>query len=250
MTDQDGWYGSASSTTYTFNCDIDKPSGSLERMKELGYHLYGFKAVGTATGGGTPLLWFDIPPEDLGWENEISWTVDYKAYMSTTTIKNGAKIVTMSPLEVDLGDEYCILNSSMPEVRRNKAPKTQIRLKNEYEGREYACGISQSMNGGPASPICALPVAGKGAASVQPIEKLVVLVATSTNQTATAYTRSYASGAWIDLTGADKNQRDLVYKLNYGFQIPSTARWAEEVEEGDNLLPILMPGAPASDYEE
>jgi hypothetical protein len=69
-------------TDYLVN--ISMSVDTVQELLQNNFYLYGFKAVQSAIGGGSPLVWFKT--ETYSTQTAVGWEEQYQAYTSNSNI--------------------------------------------------------------------------------------------------------------------------------------------------------------------
>lgn len=193
--------------------------------------LYGFKAVQSASAG-TPLVWFQT--ESFSANTVVSWTEQYQAYTSTSTIIPDGEIVASFSAPINLGQQMNVSAGGLGTVVGG-GPATAISILNTTS-TPYTTGVSQ-VTGGVAQPICAFPLYGNNEDVIAPIEKVLLMFSTIPVNTGTVIEQSYGPGLLIDLTAS--NQRTVSYDINAGWSWGGY-NWAQQIPASSDLIPLLI----------
>lgn len=215
-----------------YEIDVSLSANTVTELKNQGFALYGFKAVGTTIGGAAPLVWF----RTLTFLNttKVNWTEQYQAYISTSAIITNGEIDASANVDVNLGQVANVdASGNLTPVGGGTAGAISI---NNKSSSHYTCGISQ-MAGSTANPMCAIPLNGKMMDEVVPIEKVLLTFASNTVDTGSVIYKCFSSGLMIDLTKS--NSRAVAFDIDNGWSWDG-GTWATEIEPNANLVPLLI----------
>lgn len=215
-----------------YEVDITMDQTTLTTLRDEGYALYGFKAVKTATQGGSPLVW--IKTTAYLTVTAVKWTESYQAYISQQEITAGVVINSQNNIAIELDQTADVSNVGALSVELGGDPNG-ITITNQGRS-EWVCGISQ-LQGGIYTPMCAFPLHGLMLDVIEPIEKVMFMFATNTQNTGTVIYKSYSSGVMIDLT--QSQTRGVTFGINDGWSWGS-GTWAKEYVPNTALVPILI----------
>jgi hypothetical protein len=219
-----------------YEIDITMDESTLQKLQAGGFNLYAFKAVQTSVTGGAPLVWFRAGPKDYMPTTKVIWDVKYQAYISRNTIVPNGHIEASAARDIDLGQTFEALPDGTTEVI-NQGTRTAISIHNRRE-IEYACGISQYDSQGKANPMCAFPLYGGNLDVIAPIQKVLLMFATSPVNTGTVIFQAFSPGALIDLTSS--NTRSVVYDINRNWKDNQQFNWVKLVDANAALVPLLV----------
>jgi len=121
--------------------------------------------------------------------------------------------------------------------KKSTSPNTiQITCDKQIQEMNLTCGISQvnPQTGGEMNVLCAFPLIPSQTVEIVPLEKVVLMFATSSYSTGSVMTRTIGEAIKVDLT--QNPQMKLVYKKN-GWVEQDTARI---LDDGTDLLPELF----------
>jgi hypothetical protein len=219
----------------TINMDGDTVTALLNGN----YWLYGFKAVQTTQGGGSPLVWFAT--QDFMAQTQISWEEQYQAFTSQSQIIPGGEITATSPYDITLDQTLTVGAGGVGTVTAG-GTQLAISIVNTTD-TQFTCGVSELQNG-VAMPLCAFPLYGGGGVDViAPIEKVLLMFSTKPVNTGTVIEQAYSPGILIDLTG--ENQRIVTFAMNQGWSWGGYS-WAQPVNYAAQLVPLLIEPANSS----
>ncbi len=194
------------SDTYQINLTIPKEVGDkLLKEKKV---LYAFKAV-KGPGDGKPLVW--MKPNYTAESSNITWTVNYGAYFSETEISAAIRYNTAGKVPVNLGDEAVIDSSGVISAIKGSVPGSVTVMDNYKKITPLTFGLGSYKDAEKKifDQFCAFPIDFGDAGIVTPIQKVALMFAKDTIQTATAIERSIGPGILIDLT--DKLTRNISF---------------------------------------
>jgi hypothetical protein len=220
---------------YTIN--ITMTPATVTVLSRNGFALYGFKAVKTTTQGAAPLLWFRTRSVFLN--TQVTWTEQYRAYLSTSPITPNGTIAVSSAIAIDLGQTAVVGENGQLTAIAQGTPSAISLSSASFQ--QWTSGIAQPSADQQPSPLVALPLSGNGIEVITPVEKVLLLFAQTTFSAGTVSYKAYAPGILLDLTGA--SQRDVSYDINNGWNSGGNA-WATPVAAQQDLIPILVnPGS-------
>lgn len=223
----------------TYQVTLNMSLTTVQALQNSNYVLYGFKAVESTMGGGAPLVWFSIPAANLLTTTAVKWTEQYQAYISNTfPVTSGTTVVVSADVDISLGEQWNVVAGGGTDVT-NAGPGNAISINNTTT-TQFSCGISMKQNG-EFSPLCAFPLYGLGLDIMAPIQKVVLMFATTPFNTGTVIEQAFSPGIFIDLTG--DNQRSVTYDINKGWSWGG-GNWGQQIKASDDLIPFLI--EPAS----
>jgi hypothetical protein len=214
----------------TINMDPD----TISKLKTSGFQLFGFKAVQSSVKGAVPLIWFSSTTYQI--DTIVTWTEDYQAYVSSQVTPAQGTVITSSSFQnISLGQIMSVDNvgntSLSPGGQADAISITAV------QGQQWTAGISQTVNG-QTSPLCAVPLFGGNLDTFIPIEKVLLMFATSPYQSGTVIVQAFGPGVLIDLTGGQN--RIVTYDINNGWNSDAPQTWATNVPVNASLTPLLI----------
>jgi hypothetical protein len=223
------------SLAYTIN--ITMSASTVTVLSRNGFVLYGFKAVKTANQGAAPLVWFRTSGIFLN--TQVTWTEQYRAYLSSSPIVANGTIAVSSAIAIDLGQTAVVgANGQLTAIAQGTPSAISL---SSASFQQWTGGIAQPGIGQEPSPLVALPLRGDATQVIAPTEKVLLLFAQATFGAGTVSYKAYAPGILVDLTGAA--QRNVSYSSNNGWNWGGDA-WATPVAAQQDLVPILVnPGS-------
>ncbi|KAA0582301.1 hypothetical protein FZ983_07380 [Azospirillum sp. B21] len=223
------------STTYSVAVTMDQ--NTLTTLKNNGFILYGFKGISTPNGSSAqPTVWFST--NQYLTSTTISWTENYKAYISSQQIQANTTIDASNNISADLGNLVTVDGNGMLTVSTTGGTSGAVSVY-DNSSNPYTTGLSQAANGGPATPLCALSLLGQTTDVIVPIEYVLLMFATQTVDTGTVLYNAYTQSIAVDLTGAPANSRSVSYVVNQGWQTDG-ATWATVYPPNAALKPLLI----------
>jgi hypothetical protein len=218
-----------------YKVNLTMSQGTVQALQNGNYALYGFKAVQSTMGGGAPLVWFSIPAASLLTTVAVEWTEQYQAYISNTfPAASGTTVVASADVDISLGEQWNVAAGGGTNVT-TEGPSIAISINNTTT-TPFTCGVSMEQNG-EFSPLCAFPLYGGGLDIIAPIEKVVLMFATTQLNTGTVIEQAFSPGVFIDLTG--DNQRSVTYDINQGWSWGGGS-WGQQVPASASLIPFLI----------
>lgn len=211
---------------YQFVCTVDQKT--RQQLVANNYHMYGFKAVQTNQAGGAPLVWYDLEPLKIQLTNTITWQTQYQAYISTSQIIGGGQIENLGSLPINLNQSMLVDPSGNLSITDGALSPNAVTIVNKST-IQYAAGISQPVGedttDASSSALCAFPLFGSGSQiTIAPIQKIVVVFATTVLDTGTVLYQASGPAVLVDLTAV--NTRGLSFDINNGWIIPDGVNWA------------------------
>jgi len=225
---------------YKVNITID--DDSLKTLKADGFNLYAFRAV-KGPQNGQPLVWYSRPATKIFASSNISWKVNYGAFVSLSdgklnvqhTIPNGAEFDTREDKVINLGQKMIVDGSGNVSVTPDGVADT-IAITNNNKNEAYVCGISEYKNNA-FNPMCAFPLIQNNSDLITPIAQIVLMFATDTVRTATVVERSLGPGIVIDLTSSP--ERSVSYSVS-GTWKADVNGYAENFASDAEMNPFLI----------
>ncbi|MCC9017244.1 MULTISPECIES: hypothetical protein [Flavobacterium] len=228
----------------TFTTTVNISPDDVKILKAEGYSLYGFKSV-SASGDGSPTVWFHLPAEKLLTKTKITWQEDFQAYNSTSTVAPQVLIEASNTIKVDLGQLVTIEEGSGNITKSKNGYPGTVSFLNEDKQR-FTIGINQLVNG-KSNILCAFPILGAGSARViTPITKIALIFSTEKIETATVITKAMSAGAFIDLT--DSDSRDVDYTVNEGWEADG-GTWLQNFNAYTDLKKLLIENTSSREKE-
>jgi hypothetical protein len=220
---------------YTIN--ITMTPETVMVLSRNGFVLYGFKAVKTTNQGAAPLVW--LRTRSVFQNTQVTWTDQYRAYLSTSPIVPNGTVAVSSAIAIDLGQTAVVgENGHLTAIAQGTPSAISL---SSASFQQWTSGIAQPGADQQPSPLVALPLSGNGIEVIAPVEKVLLLFAQTTFSAGTVSYKAYAPGILVDLTGA--SQRDVSYDINNGWNWGGGA-WATPVAAQQDLIPILVnPGS-------
>jgi len=215
-----------------YSITISMSQDTVNALKDGGFNLYGFKAVGTSQKGGQPLVWFTSTA--FGLSVSIDWTEQYEIYTSTTQIAPGVTITGTNAYPANLGQCLNVTDASGTGTIVNGSAPMALEANNETT-TQLTCGIGQSVQGA-VSILCAFPLYGGNMDVMQPIEKVALMLSTTPINTGSVIEQAFAPGIILDLT-TDANAK-ITFDINNGWSdsnVPTTP-----VPANASLAPLLI----------
>ncbi len=219
-----------------YEVDVTMSTDTVTALLNGNYYLYGFKAVGSTIGGGSPLVWFET--QTFSTNTQVSWQTQYQAYTSKSQIIPNGQIVASFNADIGL-DQVLQVNSAAGtgDVTDTGGVSSAISILN-LTTSPFTCGISE-VQGGQSKSLCAFPLYGNGLDVIAPIEKVLLMFATLQVNTGTVIEKAFSSSYLIDLTGAPDNMRSVSFDINAGWS-NGGATWATQYMPNADLAPILI----------
>ncbi|WP_420127574.1 hypothetical protein [Longimicrobium sp.] len=208
---------------------------TVATLQEYGFSLYGFRVV-AGSPGAKPVVWFQTSQFEL--TNTISWTEQYEAYTSRSSLIPQGQIDTAASYAADLGEVLQVNNPmGIGEVSEVGGTAGAICIVNLTSNR-FTCGISQTRPDGSSGPICAFPLLGNNMDEIIPIEKVFLMFSSIPLNTGVVLEQGYGPGILIDLTGV--GSRSVTYDADGGWAWADQADWAKSYPPNQNLVPLLV----------
>lgn len=228
-----------------YQVTINMSLQSVQTLIQLGYQLYGFKAVQTSSGGGAPTVWFNTT--NFSTLTQVGWTEQYQAYTSNTVnFGPNTRIQATFSANIGLGQILQVgAGGGGPVV--GGGVKGAVSIFNTVQQR-FTCGINQMQNVNGASvatPLCAFPLLGNGLDVIAPIQKVLLTFSTQPVNTGTVIFQAYSPGILIDLTSSQ--QRTVNYDAEAGVWSWGGFNWAQSIPASANLIPLLIE-SPATQF--
>lgn len=216
-----------------YSIDINLSQATVGALSGGSYELYGFKAVKSSQGGGQPVVWFKS--NDYSLTTAVKWQVDYQAYTSKSSIIPNGTITAAANYDIAIGQALTVKGSQGTGTVGAGQVGNAISIMNETSD-PFTCGISQLV-GGSSNPMCAFPLYGNQLDVMAPIEKVLLMFATTQVNTGTVIEKAYSSGVLIDLTAV--NNRTVDFDINKGWSWGGFS-WAQSVAPSADLSPLLI----------
>lgn len=213
---------------------ISMSSATVQSLAGGNDQLYGFIAIQTTQINGAPTVWLNtanVAPSML-----ISWTDQYQAYTSASSIIANTQIREPFTADINLGQTMSVSTGGIGTVV-DGGPGTAISILNQTS-TTYTCGINQMQNvNSRPTPVCAFPLFGNDLDVIAPVARVVLMFSSKTLATGTVVYQAFAPGIFIDLTSA--SQRAVTFDVNAGWSWGG-ATWAQSLPPSTNLVPLLI----------
>lgn len=223
-------------TTYTIQFKMD--SATIDSLQ--GSSLVAFKGVslgnGTNANGAAPVAWFTST--EFGPLTTLTWTEDYSAYVSQSSIVPNGTIEASNSVDISLS-EMANVDGQLDMTVEEGGEAGCISINNKSNS-PFVCGISMAVNGGAAQPICAFPLHGNHTDVFIPEERVYLMFVGTTIDTGTVYEQSVGSGLLVDLTSSP-TRTGIKYDIDAGWTW-GEAPWANQYPPATNLVPLLLDG--------
>jgi len=217
-----------------FKVEISMDTNTLNKLKDGGYKLFGFKAVQVSVKGGVPLVWFST--DEYLTTTSVQWEESYEAYISTqVSPSQGTTIIASNTASIDLGNTMNVTKNGAVDVETT-GQAGSISVVAEL-GKQWTTGINQLVQG-KTQPLCAIPLFGGNLNIITPRQKVLLMFATAPYSTGTVIVQSFSSGILVDFTGGFDN-RQVTYEINNGWG-PTTQTWAKIIPVSTELTPLLI----------
>ncbi|KQB43357.1 hypothetical protein [Flavobacterium aquidurense] len=222
----------------TFTTTINLSPEDVRILKSEGYSLYGFKSV-TASGDGSPAVWFNLPAERILGSVKITWQDEFEAYNSLTSVTPNIRIDAINSVQADLGHLITIDKGSGNLNVSTDGFDGAISFIN-LDSHRFTVGVSQTVNGKPGI-ICAFPILGSGSSRIiTPLPKIALIFSTEQIEVGTIVTKAMSSGAYINLKNV--NSRTLNYNVNDGWS-GDGGPWLKNFNAFTDLKKLLIENA-------
>ena len=216
-----------------FNVNIAINQNDVATLKNQGFKLFAFKAVGTSIQGGAPLVWFET--QSYLANTTVKWEESYRAYIAQgTQIDPTTEIVASNSADIDLGQTMTISTTGVLDVKK-EGPENHISVI-ASQGQSWTTGLSQFVDG-IAKPLCAVPILSGFLDRFTPIEKVLFMFATAPYTAGTVIVQAFSPGILVDLTGT--SNRSITYNIQDGWG-PTTETWADNIPVNSSLTPLLI----------
>ncbi len=223
-------------TDRTLSITLDAATSSA--LQAEGFQLYAFRLVTSSNQSGVPLVWtrLDSYLESIS----IDYTsTSLTAYISTDTIAVNQAVQIGASTAAVTGQTVTVSTGGALSVA-NTAPAGDIYILNTAD-TAYTCGLAAEVDTQPVTPFCAFNLYSQTEVTMQPVDAIFVMWATSTYDTAVYMEQSLGPGLLVAFDGA--TLRSVGYDINQGWQTDGAA-WAVSVPPGADLVStlILTPG--------
>ncbi|KAA6215045.1 hypothetical protein CP973_39280 [Streptomyces albofaciens JCM 4342] len=221
----------------SYGIDITMNDETVNALSQGGYKLYGFRAVKSTTANGRPLTWFKT--SNYAKKTEITWEKVFGAFTSKSTIIDGGKIEASNSYPIDLGQKLVVEEPTGTGHVEKEGTAGAISIVNRTTTR-FTSGIAQESRVGGATtlnPLCAFPLYGNNLNMFVPVEKVLLLFASTPIDTGVVIERSFGPGILVDLTEAES--RSVTYHIDEGWG-PADALWATLIRPDDNIVGWLI----------
>ena len=216
-----------------------------------GFYLYGLRGARSSDLSGRPLVWFGTRRYSLN--NEFACADQYEAYVSTSPLVAGGRVVVGSSFAIGLGQTLQVEAGGVGAVL-GAGPPSAISFSN-LTATEFTCGLT-SPRGGAFAPVCAFPLHGNTLGVLAPGQRLLLLFCTSPVAAGAVAGRgaeedregvaapdlfgaagAVSSGILIDLTTA--GPFGVTFDIDEGWSWGEQA-WGQTVAPGADLVPLLI----------
>ena len=250
------------SNAANFSVNISMSPQTVEGLKKSGSQLYGFKVVKALVKGGVPLVWFVT--KDYLVNTTVEWSQDYHAYISTQLNPSPPDIIKSCPLRkttddmsktnsfieqrfaatscsserVKLGEKMVVDEFGNTTVDKSD-DNNVISIVNKAT-TPWTCGISQALlNPVAFKPISAFPLYGQHNINITPLNKVILMFASSSPsiETGAVVLKSWADSILIDLM--DMESRNVTYDLNTGWS-PTEQIWTKYIPNNSDITQLTI----------
>ena len=228
----------------TYEIDITMSEDTVTTLFDGAYNLYGFKAVQASQSGGSPLVWFTLAKTGYSATTKLTWSVQYEAYTSHTSIIPNGQVQASFSTQIGLGQTLEVGVAGEGNVK-DVGTAQAISLLNTTS-TPFTCGIAQHSADGNNNPMCAFPLYGRQLDVIAPIEKVLLMFSSMPVNTGTVIEQAYGPGVLVDLTGASTNTRQVSYDINAGWSGGGYSG-AQAVTADANLVPLLITSGTGAD---
>ena len=212
-----------------YNVTITMDDETTNDLIKNNYHLYAFRAA-QGNGTGSPVVW---QSQDVTYKTlKVNWQASYGAFIcSPPPLDN---INGETEVEIDLGQKF-VINEDGTYGVQDGGPADTILISNK-QGANHCCGISECLGPDDFNPLCSFYLPKYMAATITPIQQVVLIFSTKIIKTATVVERAMSAGISIDLTS--NPNRTVFFKGN---------KWSSKDPNGinyfdadDSLNPYLI----------
>jgi hypothetical protein len=223
---------SADSTPYAVT--IKMTQDTVNALSEQGFKLYGFKAVKTTAGGGTPVIWFQTTT--FGLSTAVTWTEQYQAYTTNSQAITNGQITATNAYDIKLQQTLDVTSTTgTGNVDTLHGVASAISILNRTS-MPFTCGISQ-LQSGVAMPMCAFPLNGNMLDVIAPIEQVLLMFSTTAVNTGAVIYQAFSQGVMLNLTSEQSMQ--------VSFDINTSWDWGggpdgQIIPAQANLVPFLI----------
>ena len=203
-------------------------------LEQGGYALYGFKAVSTTASRGLPTIW--LMTQAFSANMLINWQNQFSAYTSTSEIIPGAMVVPSASYLVPPGSTLEVNAPDGTGTVTSTGQAGTISILNQTEN-QFTAGIGQ-IAGSEEGIVCVLPLYGQGLDYVTPLERVLLVFATSMFNPGMVVEQLFSQGVMVDAT-APNNNRTVTYDINDGWSWDGGS-WASPCAANSALAPLLI----------
>jgi hypothetical protein len=213
---------------------ISVSSGTLSALQQSGFHLYAFRPVTSSNKSGVPLVWgrIDTYLETI----PLTFTSEALcAYISTDAVAVDAAITMGASIAVSVGQVVSVAAGGGLTVASG-APTGDVYIASAASA-SYTCGLAAALGAASAQPFCAFALFPQVAVTMQPVDAIFVMWATSIFDPAVYMQQSLGPGLLVGFGSAA--QRAVSYDIAAGWQAGG-ASWAQLVASGADLAAALL----------
>jgi hypothetical protein len=211
---------------------------SLTALKELGYALYALQAFQTTNAEGKAMVW----SATTTFENSTALmsTMEYAAYVSTTSETGGTVITASIAKAAALGDIATFADNTLTISGGGYAKGVTIV---NTTTTPYIAGLSAANPNvaGNFSPLVAVPLYGLAEDILAPLDTFLVTFSTAGTALGGPLPYSMSQSLLIDMTG--QVQVEASFDINTGWSF-NDAAWGKTVPAGADLFAALVKEAP------
>ena len=218
-----------------YEIDIAMDQYTVDALTNAGFQLFAFKGVQANSGAGAPVVWF--ASSVFGKSTSVKWTEQYQGYTGGAGLISGGSIADINSYDMNLDQTLNVTNPSGTGEVADGGTKDAITLVNNSGGTPFTAGISESVEGGSPTPLCAFPLYGSETLQIAPIEKVLLMFAIASTNTGDVVYNAFTDGVLIDLTQSHTRQVnfDINKRWDWG-----NAGWGTPVLNTAHLAPLLI----------
>jgi len=220
-----------------YEIDIELLGDTAQALLDGGYSLYAFKAV-KGPKGGRPLVWFKT--NDFLATVSVRWFEVYGAYISNEQmLKPNVTVKAQKSFpKLDLGQIVTIKDAGGDGEVSTGGESGAITIANN-SGVQFVTGISQQNDDGGVTAMCAFPLHGTDSDVITPIERVILMFATTAVNTGTVIEQAFGKGLMFDMTTKAGAPVSVKYDIDAGWDF-GTQTICTNIGFDENLIHLLV----------
>lgn len=215
------------------------------------FSLYAFRATTVLNAAALPTVWSVLRI----FENmTLDWAPALQAYVSTTPVAAGNRVVVGASKRVGIGATLAIAADAKTTVKPKQGSAGAITFENDAP-QQYTCGLIQPASGAKA-PFCAFPVGANQQQGVAPADPILLFFSTAVLKPGTIVNDQPRRKLALTVDGggssglANQTQcvlvvdtsetRALTFSIQTGVWTWGGEAWAQTVGASAPIVPLLI----------